>query len=239
MPVRCWIHSSEVSIHCVRSSFVTRRSGTYLPVPLITPLLPPISAAHRKSGDVRSTMRLLRERTLSTRPPSTHLPDPLNMETVRVRSAGEMAAAVLERSDRVDIVIKAAAVSDYCPVKAAAAKIKKDKDELRLTLKKNQDILSTLGKKKKKQVLIGFAAETEDLKKNAVKKLKEKNCDIIVGNLVGNPDSGFASDTNQVTFFYKDGGVESLDVMEKESVARILLDRIKERFFSKLSSPRK
>ena len=161
----------------------------------------------------------------------SHLPDPLNVATVRVRSAGEMAAAVYERSDHMDIVIKAAAVSDYRPVEIAASKIKKDKDELRLTLKKNQDIISALGQKKKKQILIGFAAETEDLKKNAEKKLKEKNCDIIVGNLVGHSHYGFGSDTNQVTLFFKDGSIESLDVMEKESVARILLDRVKERFF--------
>ncbi|MEW6671057.1 MAG: bifunctional phosphopantothenoylcysteine decarboxylase/phosphopantothenate--cysteine ligase CoaBC [Thermodesulfobacteriota bacterium] len=161
----------------------------------------------------------------------SHLPDPPGIATVRVRSAAQMAAAVFERSDRMDIVVKAAAVSDYRPLETAASKIKKDKEELQLTLKKNQDILGALGKRKKKQVLIGFAAETEDLKKNAAKKLKEKNCDIIVGNLVGKPDSGFASDTNQVTLFFKDGSAEALDVMEKESVAGILLDRIKERFF--------
>ncbi|MDF1590007.1 MAG: bifunctional phosphopantothenoylcysteine decarboxylase/phosphopantothenate--cysteine ligase CoaBC [Desulfobacterales bacterium] len=160
----------------------------------------------------------------------SHLPDPLNMATVRVRSAGEMASAVFEYADRMDVIIKAAAVSDYRPIEIAANKIKKDKDELRLTLTKNQDILRALGRMKKKQVLVGFAAETEDLKKNAEKKLIEKNCDIIVANLVGHSHSGFGSDTNQVTLFFKDGRVESLDTMEKESVARILLDRVKERF---------
>ena len=161
----------------------------------------------------------------------SHLPDPLNVATVRVCSAGEMAAAVFKHADRMDVIIKAAAVSDYSPIETAANKIKKDKDELRLTLTKNQDILHALGQKKKKQILIGFAAETEDLKKNAEKKLIEKNCDIIVGNLVGHSHSGFGSDTNQVTLFFKDGRVESLDVMGKETIARILLDRLKERFF--------
>jgi phosphopantothenoylcysteine decarboxylase/phosphopantothenate--cysteine ligase len=161
----------------------------------------------------------------------SHLPDPLNIAMLRVRSAGEMAAAVFEYADRMDIIVKAAAVSDYRPVEIAANKIKKDKDEMRLILTKNQDILYALGQKKMKQILIGFAAETEDLKKNAGKKLTEKNCDVIVGNLVGHSHSGFGSDTNQVTLFFKDGSVESLDVMEKESVARILLDRVKERFF--------
>jgi phosphopantothenoylcysteine decarboxylase/phosphopantothenate--cysteine ligase len=130
-----------------------------------------------------------------------------------------------------DIIIKAAAVSDYRPAEMAANKLKKNTDELRLTLKKTEDILSALGQRKKNQILVGFAAETEDLKQNAQKKLKEKNCDIIVGNLVGPSHSGFGSDTNQVTLFFKDGSVEALDVMEKEAVARILLDRVKERFF--------
>jgi len=129
-----------------------------------------------------------------------------------------------------DIIIKAAAVSDYRPGEMAASKLKKDKEELSLTLKKTQDILRELGQRKQKQILIGFAAETEELKTNAEKKLKEKNCEIIVGNLVGHSHSGFGTDTNQVTFFFNDGSVESLDVMEKETVARILLDRIKERF---------
>jgi len=161
----------------------------------------------------------------------SHLPDPLNVATIRVRSAEEMAAAVFKCADAMDLIIKAAAVSDYRPLEIAPKKIKKDKDELHLILGKNQDILSALGRRKKKQVLIGFAAETEDLKKNAEKKLNQKNCDIIVGNLVGSSESGFGTDTNRVTLFFKDGSVESLDIMEKESVARILLDRVKERFF--------
>jgi len=160
----------------------------------------------------------------------THLPEPLNIAAIRVRSAADMASAVFRHAGRMDIIIKAAAVSDYRPGEMAASKLKKDKEELSLTLKKTQDILRELGQRKQKQILIGFAAETEELKTNAEKKLKEKNCEIIVGNLVGHSHSGFGTDTNQVTFFFNDGSVESLDVMEKETVARILLDRIKERF---------
>jgi len=160
----------------------------------------------------------------------THLPEPLNIAVIRVRSAADMASAVFRHAGRMDIIIKAAAVSDYRPGEMAASKLKKDKEELSLTLKKTQDILRELGQRKQKQILIGFAAETEELKTNAEKKLKEKNCEIIVGNLVGHSHSGFGTDTNQVTFFFNDGSVESLDVMEKETVARILLDRIKERF---------
>jgi len=162
----------------------------------------------------------------------TELADPLNVTLVRVRTAAEMAAAVLERADGMDLVIKAAAVSDYSPRRVAAAKIKKEKDELQLSLVRNLDILKTLGQRKKKgQVLVGFAAETGALQNNAELKLQEKNCDLIVGNLVGNPGSGFAVDTNKVTLFYRDGGVEALDEMNKDAVAGVLLDRIAERIF--------
>ncbi|MGD8492519.1 MAG: phosphopantothenoylcysteine decarboxylase, partial [Desulfobacterales bacterium] len=108
-------------------------------------------------------------------------------------------------------------------------KIKKGKNEWILALKQNQDILRTLGRKKTHQVLVGFAAETRDLEQNATQKLAEKNLDIIVGNMVGSSDSGFASDTNTVTFFYSDGTKEILPSMDKQAVAHILLDRIVEK----------
>jgi len=86
--------------------------------------------------------------------------------------------------------------------------------------------LKILGQKKKHQSLVGFAAETKELEKNAAQKLVEKNLDIIAGNLVGASDSGFESDTNNVTLFFKDGTREPLPTMEKLEVAHILLDRI-------------
>lgn len=95
-----------------------------------------------------------------------------------------------------------------------------------LRLQQNKDILKTLGQKKKQQVLVGFAAETRELNKNATQKMAEKNLDIIAGNLVGSADSGFASDTNTVTLFFKDGTTESLPAMDKMEVAHILLDRV-------------
>ncbi len=95
-----------------------------------------------------------------------------------------------------------------------------------LFLQKNQDILKELGRRKKDRILVGFAAETEDLEKNAKKKLEEKNLDIVAGNLVGSPSSGFGSDINKVTLFYKDGTKEPLPAMKKDAVAHILLDRI-------------
>jgi phosphopantothenoylcysteine decarboxylase/phosphopantothenate--cysteine ligase len=159
----------------------------------------------------------------------TNLPDLRNVTMVRVRTCEQMAHVVFERMDKSDIVIKAAAVSDYRPKEPAKQKIKKEKDEMVLFLQKNPDILKELGRRKKDQILVGFAAETENLKKNAEKKLSEKNLDMIVGNLVGDPLSGFGSDTNKVTLFYRDGTMESLEAMDKDAVSHVILDRLIER----------
>lgn len=156
----------------------------------------------------------------------SELAPPKNVTLLRVRSALEMADAVYAHMADADIVIKSAAVSDYRPVTAAAHKIKKDKDTMTIEMEKNPDILFELGQRKKDQILVGFAAETQDLKENATDKLKRKNLDMIVGNIVGQPGSGFAADTNQVTFFFKDGTQDVLDVMEKDAVAHALLDRV-------------
>ncbi len=156
----------------------------------------------------------------------TSLQDPSNVTVIRVRSAQDMALAVFEHMEQADIIIKAAAVSDYRPIDSCKHKIKKKKDEMILSLQKNQDILEELGRRKENRFLAGFAAETENLEKNAVDKLDRKNLDIIVGNLIGHPSSGFGSDTNKVTFFYKDGTTEALPEMRKDEVADILLDRI-------------
>jgi phosphopantothenoylcysteine decarboxylase / phosphopantothenate---cysteine ligase len=157
------------------------------------------------------------------------LPAPYNVETIKVQSALEMADAVFGNMEKTDIIIKTAAVGDYRSKTLSEQKIKKEKDELGLELIKNPDILKELGSRKTNQFLVGFAAETQSLADNAGEKLRKKNLDIIVGNLVGSPDSGFETDTNKVTLFFKDNSHESLPVMEKEEVAHILLDRIKAR----------
>ena len=156
----------------------------------------------------------------------TRLNDPINVTTIRVRTADEMAREVFQQMDNADVIIKSAAVSDYKPKRTEAHKIKKENNELVLRLQPTQDILKTLGEQKKHQVLVGFAAETKNLEKSASHKLAEKNLDIIVGNLVGSRDSGFESDTNSVTLFFKDGSREILPLMEKMEVAHILLDRV-------------
>ena len=167
------------------------------------------------------------EVTLITGP--THLPDPNNVKVIRIQTAREMAQAVFDNMEHSDIIIKTAAVSDYRPKDPAAQKIKKEKGEQVLYLERTQDILKEIGMRKKDQILVGFAAETENLEQHAETKRVEKNLDIIVGNIVGEPSSGFGADTIKVTLFYKDGTQEPLPVMEKDAVAHILLDRILKR----------
>lgn len=162
--------------------------------------------------------------TLITGP--TNLLDPNNVAVIRVNTAKEMALAVFENMENSDIIIKTAAVSDYRPKDHADQKLKKEKDELVFSLERTQDILKEIGRNKKERILVGFAAETERLEQHAEQKLAEKNLDIIVGNIVGHPDSGFGADTNTVTLFYKDGTKENLPKMHKDDVANILLDRI-------------
>lgn len=162
--------------------------------------------------------------TLITGP--TNLLNPNNVDVIRVNTTKEMALAVFENMAHSDIIIKTAAVSDYRPKVYTEQKLKKEKDELVLSLEKTQDILKEIGRNKNEQILVGFAAETEDLDKHAEQKLAEKNLDIIVGNIIGYPDSGFGTDTNRVTLFYKDGSKENLPRMPKDDVANILLDRI-------------
>ena len=156
----------------------------------------------------------------------TALPTPAGVRKIDVKTAREMADAVFEHMDKAHIIIKVAAVADYRPREMAVQKIKKNTDDMVVSMEKNIDILKEAGQRKKNQILVGFAAETQDLDKNAQKKLREKNLDMIAGNLVGDPSSGFGTDTNKVTLYFSDGSKEELQLMEKKSVADILLDRI-------------
>ena len=156
----------------------------------------------------------------------TSLTEPLNVKMIKIDTALEMHQAVWHHFEHADIIIKAAAVSDYRPVSPKQYKVKKKQDETVLRLQKNPDILRELGKNKGERILVGFAAETEELQKNAAMKLAQKNLDLIVGNLIGSDDAGFNADTNRVKFIYKDGAIETPPKMSKDAVAHLLLDRI-------------
>jgi phosphopantothenoylcysteine decarboxylase/phosphopantothenate--cysteine ligase len=145
---------------------------------------------------------------------------------VRVRSTEEMRAAVADRFDQVDAVIKAAAPLDFRPTTVAAQKIKKSKGNSSMDLESTPDILQELGARKNGKVLVGFAAETEDFARNARAKLKAKNLDLIVVNPVGGPDSGFDSDTNRASIIDAAGAIQEVPLMSKSRMADAILDRV-------------
>ncbi|HSB05309.1 MAG TPA: bifunctional phosphopantothenoylcysteine decarboxylase/phosphopantothenate--cysteine ligase CoaBC [Thermodesulfobacteriota bacterium] len=157
----------------------------------------------------------------------THLALPRrDVEVFPVQTAEEMRQAVLDRLERCSVVIKAAAVSDYRPVKTSKNKLKKGDPFQSLELERTKDILAEIGKKKGDRILVGFAAETEDLIANARKKLKEKNLDLIVANDVTQADAGFGSDANRVRILYPSGEVKDLPLLSKEEVSQAILDEV-------------
>ena len=123
----------------------------------------------------------------------------------------------------------AAAVADYKPHHRAEQKIKKNDETLELSLDKNPDILKLLGQQKAGQLLVGFAAETQNLLENAAAKVKKKNLDMIVANDVTMKGAGFSTDTNVVKLLFPDGTIKSLDLMTKEEVGNHILDIVKEK----------
>jgi phosphopantothenoylcysteine decarboxylase/phosphopantothenate--cysteine ligase len=149
------------------------------------------------------------------------------VEIHQVVSAREMYQAVMKLAGQADLIIKAAAVADFRPLEREAQKTKKGSAEkMSVELQRNPDILAELGETKGARVLVGFAAETEELLKHAREKLERKNLDMIVANDVTQDGAGFDSDTNIVRFLTADGKVEELSQMTKPKVAEALLDRV-------------
>ncbi|MHC1698198.1 MAG: bifunctional phosphopantothenoylcysteine decarboxylase/phosphopantothenate--cysteine ligase CoaBC [Geobacteraceae bacterium] len=154
------------------------------------------------------------------------LEPPYGVRTIKVVSAAEMAEVALREFTDATIIVKAAAVADYRPEIRAETKMKKKGASLTLTLAQNPDILAEMGKIKEKRILVGFAAETAALVENSVKKLREKNLDLLVANDVTQEGAGFSVDTNIVKILSRDGSIEDCPLMEKELLADIVLDRI-------------
>jgi phosphopantothenoylcysteine decarboxylase/phosphopantothenate--cysteine ligase len=153
---------------------------------------------------------------------------PTGVEAVAVETAAEMEAAVLDRADA-DVVIMAAAVADFRPVAAADRKIKKDEGVPTIALEPTPDILAGLGERKRPgQILVGFAAETDDLLANAQRKLTAKRLDLLVANDVLAPGAGFQYDTNEVIILRSDGSPTSVALSDKRAVARAVLDAVVE-----------
>ncbi|MBM4341037.1 MAG: bifunctional phosphopantothenoylcysteine decarboxylase/phosphopantothenate--cysteine ligase CoaBC [Deltaproteobacteria bacterium] len=176
-------------------------------------------------GLARVAKRRGAEVVLVSGPTSLSLPHS-DINLISVKTAEEMRKAVDTHLKNCSVVIKAAAVSDYRPKEVSQKKLKKTASSVSLEMERTRDILGEIGKKKGKRILVGFAAETEDLVSNARKKLKDKHLDLIVVNDVTKPGAGFASETNQVKFLYPSGEVKDLPMMSKEEVAQVILDEV-------------
>jgi phosphopantothenoylcysteine decarboxylase / phosphopantothenate---cysteine ligase len=160
----------------------------------------------------------------------TALQTPHGVADVAVESAEQMKTAVLESTPRSDALIMAAAVADYRPPAPAGQKIKKQREELKLELARTADILAAVAERRNRsghpRVVVGFAAETQDVVANAREKLARKGLSLIVANDVSAADSGFEVETNRVTLLDASGGMESLPLMSKAAVAESIIDRL-------------
>ena len=162
-------------------------------------------------------------RCVTTRPETA--PDCLGIEVVGVETAAEMEAAVMDHAATADIVLMAAAVADFRPVEVAGSKLKKADGTPEIRLERTTDILAQLGENRSSgQVLVGFAAETDDLRQNAASKLASKGIDMIVANDVSAPGVGFGHDTNAVLLLDRDGGSAEVPLTGKHQVADAVLD---------------
>ena len=155
------------------------------------------------------------------------LPSPVGAIIRTVETAAQMQAAMHELADAADVVVMAAAVADFRPVSTAPGKIKKDGGVPQIVLEPTPDILAGLGASKRPgQILVGFAAETDDLLANAAGKLQRKNLDLIVANDVSAPGVGFQHDTNAVTILAADGSSLAVPLSDKSSIAHAVLDSV-------------
>ena len=158
----------------------------------------------------------------------TNIEPPSNIKKlIKVQSAKDMYDAIIDNFDENQVIIKSAAVADYKPKNYSDKKIKKSNDDLIIELDRNKDIAYELGKIKKDKILVGFAAETNDLIENAKGKISKKNLDFIVANDLTESGAGFGTDTNIVKIIDKDGNIAKYPQMKKDEVADVILDKVK------------
>ena len=158
----------------------------------------------------------------------THIFPPPEAKLKNVQTAKEMEKEVVAHFDQADVVIMAAAISDFRFAEASSQKIKKEKLEKKIDIVPTEDVLQKLSSKKGTKIIVGFAAETEDVVNNALKKMKKKNLDLIVANNVMEEGIGFDSDYNQVTLVSPDGKSTQTEKKSKLEISRIILDKVEE-----------
>lgn len=158
----------------------------------------------------------------------TDITPPSNIKKlIKIQSAEDMYNAIIDNFDENQVIIKSAAVADYKPKTYSDKKIKKSNDDLVIELDRNKDIAYELGKIKKDKILVGFAAETNDLIENAKGKVNKKNLDFIVANDLTEEGAGFGTDTNIVKIIDKEGNINKYPQMKKDEVANVILDKVK------------
>ena len=153
------------------------------------------------------------------------LPEPEGVHVVHVETAKQMRTAVLDNLEAASMIIKAAAVADYHVANVPKQKMKKTATRLSLELDPTPDILAEIGQKKGDRLLIGFAAETQNLIEEARRKLQTKNCDMVVGNIVSRDDIGFGSDENEVVLVLRTGESVPVPRASKREIADAILDQ--------------
>jgi len=197
--------------------------------PTREPLDPVRFLSNRSSGKMGIAMAgeaLLRGARVILVMGPCQIPPPAGAEVIRIESAADMEREVLARFGEADVVVMAAAVSDFTLAGRAGQKMKKEALPENLRLVRTTDILKTLGEKKTKQFLVGFAAETEDLKENALKKAKDKNLDFIVANDVSRPGVGIDCDENQALLIDARGRATETPILSKRELSRVIWDAL-------------
>lgn len=219
-----WANSRMYSITDLKGKKVVITAG-----PTIAPLDPVRHITNRSSGKMGYAIaEEARDRgaevVLISGP--TNLKKPFGVNVIDIKTNSDMYDSIMNHYEDSDIVIKAAAVADYMPEEYSEKKIKKSNDDFKLKLVRDRDIAKELGNIKKSQILVGFAAESNDLIKNACKKIEKKNLDYIVANDIMSSETGFGSDYNKVIIINKNGEQKHLDKMSKREVAKELFNII-------------
>jgi len=179
-----------------------------------------------KMGYAIARAAMLRGADVTVVAAHTDVEPPMFVNVVPVQSAEDMFNAVTERSDDMDIIIKAAAVADYTPVTTADSKIKKSDGDMKIELKRTKDILKHLGQNRREgQFICGFSMETDNVIENSRKKLASKNVDMICANSLRTSGAGFGTDTNVITMITADGD-EEMEIMSKFDAANVILSKI-------------
>lgn len=227
-----WSTAKEVIYAALSQQDLAGRKVLITAGPTREPLDPVRYLGNRSTGRMGFALAATARRrgaevTLVTGPVT--LPDPPDIDVIRVNTATEMAEVVLENSQAMDVIVKAAAVSDFRPTTYSANKLKKAGAEAILPLTTNQDILKTLGENKQEgtnPLLIGFAAESHDFIEEGWRKLREKNLDLLALNDITSDDAGFGVETNRITLLDRDGTEEKCPLLSKEETANLIWNRV-------------